>query len=338
MINHSSSRRINYWLTRLAIMIGAGTLVYYGYCFGLWGRHSLLLQYLFQCNCPPASEKTRYSDEVNVIVSACRYVSSKLSPSGRLLYVNEKDDGITSTYLLDLQTLEKTTFSLPEGPNNFLTDDLFLFSVAYSNDTYIFDRKTGKRYLVQEFSNWYPGTNRTNEVNQKLLADVLRSYDSVFLIDDDVLVALTRDFRTHPELNFFVHRSSFPSFNPNRVQEFLTQNNISYRYVSDGFPGEADSLDNRFIGREDGIYLAETNQKIVDGYWTSKYYRSYSGIYFSVRGWVYDNSGVIYSKGLKPCLIEIELPFMDTVECYFVVPQPLLKLKVPEEYLSTETP
>ncbi|HEU0292967.1 MAG TPA: hypothetical protein VFR47_09540 [Anaerolineales bacterium] len=328
-----------FWTGCFILLLGLPVLLYCGYCWGWWGRHSLLLQYLFQCNCPPASEEARYPDEVDVIISACRYVSSRLSPSGRLLYVNEKRNGLTSTYLLDLQTHEKTPFFLPEGSNHFLTDDLFLFSSAYGNDTYLLDRMTGERYPIREFSYWRPSTDITGEVNLSVLADVLRSIKDVFLIDDDALVALAQDFRTYPEHKFFVHRASFPGSNPNRVEEFLQQNNISYHSVSDGFPGEAFSPDGKFIGRDDGIYLVETNQKIVDGYATSKYYRSYSGKYFSVRGWIYDGSGVIYSKFLKPCLIELELPVTDAVECYIAVPQPLLKLNVPKEHLlPQETP
>jgi hypothetical protein len=257
----------------------------------------------------------------------------KRATSGHLLYVNEKENGSTSTYLLDLQTHEKTPFFLPKGPNHFLTDDLFFFTVAYANDTYLLDRKTGEQYPIQEYSHWDSGSDRAGEVNLNFLVDMLLSSKDVFLIDNDAVVALSQDYRTHPEHSFFVHRSSFPGFNPNRVQEFLLQNNISYRYVSDGFPGDAFSPDGRFIGRDDGIYLVGTNQKIVDGYSTSKYNRSYSGKYFSVRGWTYDGTGVIYSKFLKPCLIEIELFFLDATECYFAVPQPLLKLKVPEKYL-----
>ncbi|HKI53998.1 MAG TPA: hypothetical protein VJ987_07715 [Anaerolineales bacterium] len=337
-VYHPKQRGFDCLLWGLAIITGL-LLVYGGYCLGVWGRNSLLLQYLFQCNCPPATENMRYPENVDLIIPACKYVSSKLSPSGRYLYVNENENGITSTYLLDLRTYEKSIFFLPEGPNYFLTDDLIFFSIAYGKDTYLLDRRTGERYPIREFSNWSSNTNITDEVNLNMLASALRSFNNVFLIDDDALVALNQDFRTYPERNFFVHRSSFPGFNPNRVQEFLTQNNISYRYVSDGFPGEAVSLDGRFIGRDDGIYLTRTNQKIVDGYATSKYYRSYSGKYFSVRGWVYDNSGVIYSKFPKPCLIEIAVIGMDGSTCYFQVPQPVIKIKVPEEYLpSTKVP
>jgi len=175
-------RGYRFWLIRLALLLGLPILLYSGYCWGLWGRSSLLLQYLFQCGCPVASEEARYPDNVDVIVPACRYKSSRLSPSGRLLYVNEKKDGLTSTYLLDLQTHEKTTFFLPEGSNHFLTDDLLFFSVAYGNDTYLLDRITGKQYPIREFAYWRSGAYINGEVNLSMLAEALRGAENVFLI------------------------------------------------------------------------------------------------------------------------------------------------------------
>jgi len=50
-----------------------------------------------------------------------------------------------------------------------------------------------------------------------------------------------------------------------------------------------------------------------------------------------ESSGVIYYKFLDACLVEP--PSYDGGVCSISVPQPLLKLKVPEEYLiPTQTP
>src|SRR5687768_16749344 len=99
-------RELEFWLGCLVILLVSPLLFYYGYCWGWWGRNSLLLQYHFQCDCPIASEQTRYAEEVEVIVSACRHNYSKLSPSGRFLLVNEGKSGLL-IYLYDLQTMEK---------------------------------------------------------------------------------------------------------------------------------------------------------------------------------------------------------------------------------------
>ena len=143
------------WLIRFAFLIGLGFVFFYGYCWGLWGRSSLLMQYLFQCGCPVASAEARYPDEIDMIVPACQYVSSMLSPSGRLLYVREKKLWRTSTYLLNLQTNEKTPFSIPDGSNHFLTDDLFflllMYGQGYEGGEYLLDRTTGKQIPITKF-------------------------------------------------------------------------------------------------------------------------------------------------------------------------------------------
>jgi hypothetical protein len=104
----SKPRGYRFWLPRIVLLLGLPLLFYYGYCWGLWGRGSLLLQYLFQCTCPPASEEARYPEEVDVIVPACRQSYVELSPSGRLLAVREEQAGLPSTYLLDLQSMGRT--------------------------------------------------------------------------------------------------------------------------------------------------------------------------------------------------------------------------------------
>ena len=85
---HVPKRRgYRFWLSCLLLLLGLPLLFYHGYCWGLWGRSSLLLQYLFQCSCSPASEEARYPEQVDVIVPACRNGGINLSPTGRLLYV-----------------------------------------------------------------------------------------------------------------------------------------------------------------------------------------------------------------------------------------------------------
>lgn len=254
------------------------------------------------------------------------------------MYVQEEESRITSTYLLDLQTEEKIPFTLQEGSNHFLTDDL-IFHSFYGDDEYIWDIATDKQYPIQRFTRMRSNAYLNGELNLKMLAEALRDAKNVFLIDDDNIIAVVSDFRNHPESNFNILRGDFPGRDANRTEQFLQENEITYHYISDSFSDEAISPDGRFIARHDGIYLIEANQKIVEGYSATGFYRSYSGKYFSVRGWTYDGTGVIYSKFLDPCLIEVGLIFMDEVGCFIQVPQPLLKLNLPDEYLfPAETP
>ena len=92
------------------------------------------------------------------------------------------------------------------------------------------------------------------------------------------------------------------------------------------------SPDGKFVARGDGIYVVATEEKIVEGFSASRFFRAYSRKYFTPRGWLYDGSGVIYSKFLNPCLIEFSF-LSDSASCTYEVPQPVLLLKVPEEYL-----
>ena len=338
----TKQQRNRVWLARFAMLIGFGFLVYIGYCWGLWGRHSLLLQYLFQCSCPAASTEARYPDEVEVIVPACQYVSSILTPSGRIMYVQEISGNSNSTYLLNLQSQEKIPFFIPEGSPRFLTDDLLFLWVdcgkGYECGYFILDRNTGKQYPIRNFVFLQPDAYTYNLVSVEILADYLREAENVFLIDDDIIVAIVSDFRTSPERNFFVVQGAFAGYDSDRVKRFLRNNNINYIYVPDRFPDEALSPDGRFIARSDGIYVATTNQKIVEEYSSSKYYQSSRG-YFQVRGWTYDNTGVIYSTFQPPCLFKKISLGVDETGCFKMVSQPLLKLKVPDKYLlPTQSP
>jgi hypothetical protein len=298
----------------------------------------LLLQYLFQCNCPVASEEARYPEQVDVIVPACRYVTTRLSPSGQLLYIREKRLWSTQAHLLDLQTNEKITSTLPDSDFYFLTDDLLY--VSYRGEEYILNRTTGDQYPIQSFRALRPDAYANSDVNLKLLAEALRRGKYVFLINDnDTVIALASDFPASSDHSFITGWFDIPGFGADRVEQFLGENGIVYQFIPANFPGEVLSPDGRFVARADGIYLVETGQKIVEGYSSSRFFRPHSGKYFAVRGWTSDGTGVIYSKFLNPCLIETNFIILDDPACFIEVPQPVIKLKMPEEYLlSQKTP
>jgi len=255
-------QRYRVWLSYFAVILALGVLLYYGYCWGWWGRSSLMLQYLFQCSCPIASEEARYPEQVDVVVRACRQSYVELSPNGRFLQVNEGKSGVTSTYLLDLQTMEKIP---AQSFSSFLTDDLGFLESGL--EYYIVDRTTGKQYHIRKFAYWQSGAYINGQANLNLLVEALREAKYVFFRDyDGTLVALASDFQNQLDRNFFLPRSNFPGREDNRVEQFLQENNITYQTILVGFPGEALSPNGRFVARSDGIYLVETDQKIVDGY------------------------------------------------------------------------
>ena len=278
------------------------------------------MQYLFQCSCLVASEQARYPQEVDVIVSACHPGYVELSPSGHLLYVREK----ASAYLLDLQTRQRTDVS-NQPFSNFLTDDLWFIEGGIED--YIIDRTTGTQYPIKIFRFWQDNAYVNGEPNLELLISALHQAEQVFFTqrNNDKVIVLMSDFRTNPEQSFTFSRSDIPTgeFN-NRVRQFLRENSVTYQMVLEDFPHEVVSPDRRFIARDDGIYLAETNQMIV---------KAPTSL---VRGWTNDGRGVIFAS--NRCLFRISLPGIDT-GCLRMVPQSVIKLNVPEEYLlPAQTP
>jgi hypothetical protein len=315
--NSLKQRRVRTRIISFTLALGLPFLLYLGYCFGLWGRSSLFLQYLFQCNCPSFSEEWRYPKEVDVIVSACGNAGIRLSSSGRLLYVEERKLGFSSSYLLDLRTNEKIPFvrpDLPEGDFSFLTDDLIHIS------GHILDRTTNTLYPIEKYVSSHPDAYVNGNTDLIKLAEALREAKEIYFIDGNIVVALASDFRAHPEYNFITGKFDIPGFDTNRVKLFLQENHIPYRFIPSAHPDEVVSRDGRFTARHDGIYLNETNQRIVKSHWGM------------VRGWIEDNSGAIYAPyygGGGPCLISSNFGFLDDSACFFEVSQPVLLLKVP---------
>jgi hypothetical protein len=322
--NPPRQRSYRFWFARLALVVGIPILFYYGYCWGLWGRSSLLLQYLFHCSCPPASEEARYPENVDIIVPACRHINSILSPTGRLLYVQEAESTSESTYLLNLETNEKIPFALPDSAFYFLTDNLLYVIPHYGKDEYVLDRTVSRKYLIQKFIHLEPNAYSYGEVDPGLLLSSLLRVERIFLIDSpsQLVVALSSDFQNNSENSFVFNGSDLPEEDKYNIPQFLQNNNIAYSYIADNFSDEVISPNGKLIARSDGIYLIETNQKIVEGY------------YLSVRGWSYDGRGAIYSHAFGRCLMWINFPFADDRECFLRVPQPVLLLKVPQEYLK----
>ena len=120
--------------------------------------------------------------------------------------------------------------------------------------------------------------------------------------------------------------NSLPGDSKNLLDQFLQQNQIYYQHVPAFHPHEVSSPGGKFIAKDDGIYFVESGQRIA------KSPPSF------VIGWTSDGNGAIYSSG-GLCLIQRGLPFADDAGCAVRVPQPVLLLKVPKEYLpSTETP
>lgn len=314
-----SKRRVHlFWLgfiSRLGLLFGVPFLIYYGYCWGVWGRNSLLFQYLFQCACPTSSEEWRYPEEIDVLVSACHKSRVDLSPSGRFLAVYQDD---SLSYLLDLLTMERL-IAPQQRYSTFLTDDM---GFRQYPDPVIVDRTTGNQYPIEKYIYLHRDAYVNGNADTVKLAEALREAKYVYFIDEgtDAVVALVSDSQIDSKQNFFANRFDLPGFSPNRVELFLQENNIVYQTIGPRFPHEVVSPDGRLIARDDGIYLVETNQMIVK-----------APLSF-IMGWTNHSQGAIYYLGSR-CLIPGFLPFADDTWCEIDVSQSILLLKVPEEYL-----
>lgn len=316
--NPFKRRGPRFWLSCLVLLAGLPLLVYYGYCWGIWGRQSLLLQYLFQCNCPPASEEARYPDEVDVIVPACHTVNTfiKLSPSGRFLYMRKEENGLAAADLLDLQTREGINVT-DQSFSTFLTDKLWFIEGGVKS--YIVDVTNGTQYPITTFRHWQENAYINGTPNLELLVSALQQAQQVILTqNNDTVVVLMSEFPKNLEQNFTFDRSDIPGGDANKVELFLQENNFAYQTVLADFPHEVFSPDGKLIARDDGIYFAETNQMIV---------KAPTSL---VRGWTYDGLSVIYFSA-SHCLFPISMPFADETACFRRVPQPVLLLNVPDE-------
>lgn len=339
--SQSKQPRLIFWVSLDILLFGLTFLTYYGYCWGWWGRDSLLMQYIFQCGCPLSSNESRYPDKIDVVIPACQNNSVvRLSPSGRLLFVGKEELLSDNNYILNLETGEKSYISaLSEGAIHFLNDEI-IFHTFYGIDEYLLDWTTGKQYPIQQFRDLRSDAYLNGDANPRALAESLRESKDIFLIGDDIVVALASDFHLSLKNNFFINRFGISGNSSNRVEEFLLVHNIPFIHIPDypDYLPEVASPGGSFIARDDGIYLAGTNQKIINGYPGIEPFDSYNGKYFSLYGWTYDSTGVIYAESSGLCMIRFWLPFMDGSECLLSVPQPVLKLKVPQEYLQSSSP
>lgn len=331
--NQSKQPRLIQKISLGILLFGLTFLMYFGYCWGWWGRNSLLMQYIFQCGCPISSNEFRYPEYVDVIIPACNYDEILLSPNGQFLYVEKRELWNKVGYFLNLQTGDKNLYTIPEGSKYFLTDDVLFLRLDYGRGLqggeYILDRITGIRYPIQNLDTYVE-----SETNVTHLLEKLRDAQSVFYIRSDSVIAIVENFQVFPENNFVVHYD-IPGKDSDTKEKFLQDQNISYIKISSLLHINEDiSPDGRLIALRDGVYLVETNQKIINGYPGIEPFDSYNGKYFLLYGWVYDSTGVIYARPSGLCMIDFWLPFMDGSSCLIEVLQPVLKLKIPQEYLK----
>ena len=142
-------------------------------------------------------------------------------------------------------------------------------------------------------------------------------------------LTLGPDFRNQPDKNFTLDRFDIPGRDPDRVEKFLTEHNVAYYTVGHHYLVESMSSSGEFVARRDGIFSNDTGELIVESY--SQIPNRLGLGAFLPRGWVYDDSGVILTY--SGSVYAIQIRFIIRVG-FIEIPQPVLKLNVPENYLS----
>ena len=255
-----------------------------------------------------------------VLVSACKKPGSVGVPGGEVLLVGE---GLTyKTYLLDLHTGEKRNF--PNDPllterGVFLSSELIWLegSIEGPGDNhysphYILDVTDGQRYQLLDLD-WLPRLD-SGKFDPKNYA-YIQSAEQVYIHHSkNTLIALSSDFRANPNGRIILSGTAIGTKHDGKqLEQNMKDMGIDYQIVDFWLQyADVPSPTGRYVVRDDGIYLSETNIPVVS---------QYMGMYF--RGWYYDESGVVVQEE-GPFLINSPL-----FGSHYRFPTPILKLRIP---------
>jgi hypothetical protein len=250
-----------------------------------------------------------------VIVSACKRPNAIGVPGGDVLFVQEGRSG--RMYLLDLRTGEKR--KVPNDPHLvdkgvFLSSNLVWLrgSTAPPGSTgsstiphYVLDLTDGQRYELFDIT--YLPRLEGGKFDPKNY-HYFQSAEQVFIDhSESKLIALSSDFRTNPSGRVIL-------LGDGRSREQLMKDlGVKYKIVDLSLRyADIPSPTGKYIVRDNGIYLAETNLLLVDRH--MKYY---------FNSWYYDESGVVV-QGTGYDLIHIA-----SWSSYYHISSPILKLRLP---------
>ena len=264
-----------------------------------------------------------------VIVSACKRPVATGVPGGEVLFVRE---GLTDKiYLLDLRTGEKR--DVPNDPllldkGIFLSSELVWLDgslVGPDNPNYrphyILDLTDGQRYELLDLTR-LPRLEG-GKFDPKYYA-YFQSAEQVFIDQsENTLIALSPDFRQHPEGNVIFSHYSLDSGssaeNGKLLEQLMKDLGVDYEIVDLSLKyTDVPSPTGRYIIRNDGIYLSEMNTPVVTREYTGK---RFIGDYFV--SWYYDESGiVVQGRGY-------DLITLPGTSSFYYIPSPVLKLRLP---------
>jgi hypothetical protein len=292
------------------ILLALMTLTYWGYCWGWWGRTNLVLQYLFQCNCPTASENARYSP-LKVLFSACTAPELRaFSPNGRFLILYQQGQPIS--FDTETQQIQK----LGPGRYRFLTDDLAL--IYEPRQWHLLDWRDQTRLPLTEIKIYDKPLNSEQK-------ESLRKAERLFLVGNEIVV-VAQDFKKQnaPSLIFTEMAN---------ILQTLKQEGIAYTIAPEAdrntkiervgeFYNALYAHPEQLWADKSGIYQAQTQQRITPDV------RAYDK---NAYGWINRDRAVVYGLGSSTHLFGGSEGF-GFYPSLFPVPLPILVLEVPPEY------
>ncbi len=315
----------------LGFVLVAGVF-YWGWCWGWWGRGNLLLQSWFQCRCPAASEAVRYHP-FKVLASACvKPFLYSFSPSGRFVIVSAREPKI-QVLRFDLETGQTLSTHLEDKAINdvrFLNDNLLLVRLAYGQGYSLLDVNDGALTKIPSVE--YDLDSQFNHLESTTLVTVKQAEQVIVTGDIDNsldVVALTYDYKQHPERGIVIHSSGFSS--PKSLLKILNDEAITYSqvllpYKAGSLPGAYYSIGGEIWADDLGVY--STTKELIVATGQSSDGRPYN---FGPAGWMLNDQAVVYGTGGSHYLIEGSGIF----PAQYPVPQPILLLEVPPEYWPT---
>jgi len=290
-------------------------LIQFGYCQGWWLKSNPWAYYWWLCDCNPEFEESLYPENVDVVVSACYDPQrATLSPNGRYMIFGS---GSGKSYLLDLVTGDKKTWPRHAGwqpPMMGFRTNTLVFVSEFRNWKLV-DVTDGSNIDLIELE--APGDKSSSIPEETLQA--LQKADRVLVFGNTALV-LNAHPKQYPHKNYVIFSAK------EHLQTILSENGIDYERVVSCWNGSS------CLSHNDRLRATSTKISTVDGQLLTEHTKvpSYrDGVPGRIMlGWAHDDSGVYLQFNPSSYIIEggFVSPYL------YHLPQPIIKLKVPEEY------
>jgi len=337
---------------QLALIVALPLVFWWGYCHGWWLKNVPILYSLLFCKCPAWAEPNFHPDNVEVIVPACRNPSAaSLSWDGRYLLSSQLVSDRNNFHLLDLKTgsdqeLAKLFRGIgASGEAPFVTETLVWADLKENRGHFEFIDVTDGSIIQTTFQEIAIRDERVEIAPETL--QVLREADRVLTQSgQNCLLALSANSGKSGKNYRVCFSIENQEYNRKLVEAALTAHGIAYEKSDPcwAYSGRSTcpSPDGRFVAKE---IIPKTDSDVTIVKWAiytadgrlvteTEYGPPFSQSIKDVIGWAPDNSGVYLL--FNGWYIIDNRSFGLFVRVMFPIFQPIVKLKVPAEYLKVE--